>query len=107
MIKIHPENQKTFPQILKNLCEPYGFHQNQRLWNWLKHAKIITLCIQKGVFPSGKVLKWIQTEKLQKNLIFLKKSVDKWDAAWYYKQALERAGRKRLDDSAKQKHFVN
>ena len=47
-------------------------------------------------------------QNLKKSQKFLKKSVDKWEAAWYYKQALERAGRKnRLDDSAKQKHFVN
>ena len=54
-------------------------------------------------FPQKRRLLWIQNGELKKNRKFLKKSVDKWDCAWYYKQALERAGRKRPanDDSAK------
>jgi len=46
-------------------------------------------------------------ENFQKSQNFLKKSVDKSLCIWYSNQALERAGEKRLDDSAKAKHFVN
>ena len=72
-----------------------------------KSADFITGCIEKPGFPEREASKRIQFGELQKNLIFLKKSVDKLETAWYYKQALERAAQKTgLDDSAA-KHFVN
>jgi hypothetical protein len=55
------------------------------------------------VFLAEKFRKRIQTGELQKNRIFLKKSVDKRDGAWYYKQALERAGQKRRTMTAQTK----
>ena len=45
--------------------------------------------------------------ELSKKTNFFEKSVDKEEGLCYYKQALERAGKKRLDESAKPKHFVN
>ena len=54
-------------------------------------------------FPQKTRKLWILLGELQKNRKFPKKSVDKQGTAWYYKQALERAGQKRRTMTAQTK----
>ena len=97
------KNQNFFHKFSKNVCFALKIAK-QNSFTAVENRGFSKRSVMKTTdFPQKTVELWIQSGELKKTRKFLKKSVDKWVAACYYKQALERAGRKRPanNDSAK------
>ena len=100
---LSPENQNFFHRFFENCDFQVEKWKVKLLHSCGKQGLFKTLCNENAGFSTEKTPS-VNTEwRTWKKSKISEKSVDKWDCAWYYKQALERAGRKRPanDDSAK------